>query len=162
MSRKGDVGPAESISTFIGGMILIGMFVIFIVFVANYFTDFGVMMQISSNQLNTIDLSYMAQDCLREEGEYYIRADILDKLQLEYAMNEFNQLGATTNPTMSFMRQKCSILIEDGGIMVTNMETGKVWNFGYSGADKFRHGIFINIREGDEIYVGQLNASIGA
>jgi len=46
--------------------------------------------------------------------------------------------------------------------MVTNLETGKVWNFGYSGADKFRHGIFINIREGDEIYVGQLNASIGA
>jgi hypothetical protein len=143
MSRKGDVGPAENISTFIGGMILLGMFVILVVFVFNYFTDFGVMMQVSSNQLSTIDFAYMAEDCLTEEGEYYIRSERLDAFSGE-------------------IRNECGIRIEDGGIMVTNLETGKKWVFGYSGGDKYRYGIFVNIKEGDEIYVGQLNASIDA
>ncbi len=141
MSRKGSLGPAKNISTFIGAMLFAGMFLVLVVFIFNYFTDFGIMMQVSSDQLNTIDFAYLAEDCLREDGEYYIRAETLDTFSGQ-------------------IRNECGIRIEDGGIMVTNLETGKIWVFGYSGSDKFRHGIFVNIKEGDEIYVGQLNASI--
>lgn len=142
MKMKG-LGPAGNISVLLASMLAAGMFITIFGFVFLYFTDFGVMVQISSEQLNTIDLAYLAEDCLREEGEYYIRSETLDAFSGD-------------------IRNECGLRIEDGGIMVTNMETGKEWKFGYGGGDKFRHGIFVNIKEGDEIYVGQLNASIDA
>ncbi len=142
MKMKG-LGPEENISLLLAGMLIAGMFITIFGFVFLYFTDFGVLMHISSEQLNTIDLAYLAEDCLRDEGEYYISSDTLDAFSGD-------------------IRNECGLMIEDGGIMVTNLETGKKWVFGYSGADRFRHGIFVNIKEGDEIYVGQLNASIEA
>jgi len=156
---KGSVGPAKNVSSFIGMLMLIGMFMILVVFVFNYFTDFGVMMRVSSSQLNTIDLAYMSENCLREDDQYYIQTETLDAYLTEYDLAEFIS-SETEDESSRFIVHKCGIRIEDGGFMVTNLETNKKWHFGYSGGDKYRHGIFVNIKEGDEIYVGQLNASI--
>jgi hypothetical protein len=140
MKMKG-MGPEESITMIVAGFLVAGIFLTMFGFAFLYFTDFGVLMKISSEQLNTIDLAYLAEDCLMEDGEYYIRSETLDAFPGD-------------------IRSVCGLMIEKGGVMITNVETDEKWDFGYSGSDRFRHEIFVNIKEGDEIHVGKLSASI--
>jgi len=139
---KGSIGPAKNLSAMIAALMFTGVVMALYVFAINITSGLHAIEGVASNQMNAIDLAYMAEDCLRENGEYYIEKATLDSFSQDQ------------------IKQKCGITVEDAGILVTNREIKQEWNFDYDDGAKFRHGIFVNIKEGDSIYVGELNASI--
>jgi len=99
---------------------------------------------IDMQEYDMIDAASVLEDCLKTDGERYIEKPALEQ--------------ASASGFSSFCGQKGYYLYPISGAKVTNIDTGESWTMGdfqenFPGSS---HEIFVNIKEGDTVYVGRL------
>jgi len=115
--------------------------------VSTYIISFDSVLAETSTTLDAIDAAYMIDACLSGKNHYMDAETLTSK----------EESGEDIVRT-------CGIIREGLGVEVEDMEAsrgGKKWDFGYSDMlSRHKHSIFVNIKVGDDIHLGELRTKI--
>ena len=140
---KGDI---ETCPAVISTIIYVNFVIALVLFLTINVIGYGSVLVTSQKDLNAIDGSHMAENCLKE-GARFIQKNRLD---------EFVSEGKDSLCEI----ESCGICGTGIGVKITDLETSNSWNFGYKEDSNHKHSIYINIQDGNDVHIGRLYVSV--
>jgi len=135
----------ESLSTYIEVMFFAGTVTAILFFISMYIISFDSVLAETSSTLDAVDASYMMDACLRGDRHYIDAATLTEK----------RDLGVN-------IARSCGISRDDLGIEIKDLQGSSSWDFNYGRiASSHTHSIFVNIKVGNDIHIGELKTKIG-